>query len=153
MKLLFICTHNRCRSILAEAIANHVGEGDIVARSAGSSPQGQVHPSSLKALERHSISTQGLRSQSWDDFEDFNADAIITLCDQAAAEACPVWFAEAVSVHWGLNDPSKSDDAAEFDETIDILTDRIRALKAHFQAQPPKPSLKLVLEDIALQVC
>lgn len=152
MKLLFICTHNRCRSILAEAITNHAGDGMVTAKSAGSSPQTQVHPSSIRALERHSINTQGLCSQSWHEFEDFEADAIITLCDQAAAETCPVWFGEAVRVHWGLSDPSKSNTDAEFDITIDILARRIQALITRLKAKPSATQLQQVLNEIALQI-
>ena len=106
MKLLFICTHNRCRSILAEAITNHVSDGRIVAVSAGSAPQGEVHPMSLKYLDEHGVSLEGLSSQSWDDYENFSPDAILTLCDSAAQESCPVWFDHSVQVHWGLSDPS-----------------------------------------------
>ena len=152
MKLLFICTHNRCRSILAEAITNHVADGSISAASAGSSPQGEVHPSSLVALKRHSIDTNGLRSQSWSDFEDFKADAIITLCDQAASESCAVWFEEAVRVHWGLKDPSKSDNDDEFDKTIDVLSRRIAALKEKLGAINSNSESKQVLEDIAANI-
>ena len=152
MKLLFICTHNRCRSILAEAVSNHVGDGLIHAASAGSSPQGQVHPSSLLALQRHAISTAGLRSQSWDEFENYDADAIITLCDQAAAETCPVWFGDAPTVHWGLSDPSKSDDDAEFDKTIDILIRRIQALKMEIETLTSDVQTKVLLEGIAARI-
>ncbi len=152
MKLLFICTHNRCRSILAEAITKHVAGGEITAASAGSSPQSEVHPLSIAALERHCIETEGLRSQSWNEFEDFDADAIITLCDQAAAESCPVWFDSSVQVHWGLHDPSKSGNDDEFDKTIDILSRRIAAL----QRSPTEPvnsgQLRHRLQAIAEQI-
>lgn len=107
MKLLFICTHNRCRSILSEAIANHLGAGKIVAYSAGSQPVGEVHPLSIKYLQEKNISTEGLCSQSWDAFEDQKPDVVITVCDSAANESCPVWFGDCIKVHWGLNDPSK----------------------------------------------
>lgn len=107
MKILYICTHNRCRSILSEAITNHLAQGKLQAFSAGSQPAGQVHPLSLKYLSEKGISTQGLKSQSWDDFEIEQPDIVVTVCDSAAAEACPVWFGETVKVHWGLPDPSK----------------------------------------------
>ena len=133
MKLLFICTHNRCRSILAEAITNHLSNDRIVAASAGSSPQGEVHPLSLKYLAEHNIDIQGLNSQSWDEFEQYAPDAILTLCDNAANESCPVWFDRAVQVHWGLEDPSRSDSdegqqRARFSRTIDIISRRIQKL-------------------------
>lgn len=107
MKILFICTHNRCRSILSEAIANGLAKGVIEARSAGSQPAGEVHPLSIKYLQQTGYDTQGLRSQSWDEFEDFQPDLVITVCDSAAGETCPVYFGKSLKVHWGLNDPSK----------------------------------------------
>lgn len=106
-KILYICTHNRCRSILSEAITNHLSEGRFKAYSAGSQPVGEVHPLSLKYLAEQGISTTGLRSQSWDDFESEQPDIVVTVCDSAAAETCPVWFGNNVKVHWGLSDPSK----------------------------------------------
>lgn len=107
MKILFICTHNRCRSILSESISNKIGAGQIEARSAGSQPVGAVHPLSLKYLSEAGYPTAGLRSQSWDEFEDFAADLIVTVCDAAAGEACPVYFGDSLKLHWGLADPSK----------------------------------------------
>ncbi len=107
MKILYICTHNRCRSILSEAITNHMSNGGLQAYSAGSQPVGQVHPLSLKYLEEKGISTAGLTSQSWDDFEAEQPDIVVTVCDSAAAEVCPVWFGDTIKVHWGLPDPSK----------------------------------------------
>jgi len=107
MKILYICTHNRCRSILSEAITNRLAQGTLQAFSAGSQPAGQVHPLSLKYLAEKGISTEGLKSQSWDDFEWEQPDIVVTVCDNAAAEACPVWFGDTVKIHWGLPDPSK----------------------------------------------
>ncbi len=161
MKLLFICTHNRCRSILAEAVTNHIAGADIIAASAGSSPQGAVHPLSLKYLKEHDIPISGLRSQSWDEFEYFRPDAILTLCDSAAKEICPVWFDESVQVHWGLVDPSKSDSLAEasesqqrdaFNETIGILERRIRALMTSTVAPADGDALRNTLRQIAAQI-
>jgi len=106
MKILFICTHNRCRSILAEAVFKSVGEGIIDARSAGSQPVGEVHPLTLEALATHRLSAEGLKSQSWDDFSDWSPDLVITVCDSAAGESCPVWFGKSTRLHWGLRDPS-----------------------------------------------
>lgn len=113
MKLLFICTHNRCRSILSEAICNHIGAGKLSAASAGSQPAGVVHPLSLKYLAAQGINTEGLKSQSWDELEDFAPDVVITVCDSAAGETCPVWFGKSLKVHWGLNDPSKLNGSEE----------------------------------------
>lgn len=133
MKLLFICTHNRCRSILAEAVTNHLGGGRLIARSAGSQPVGEVHPFSIKYLKETGISTKGLCSQSWDEHEDWQPDVVITVCDSAAGEQCPVWFGNSLRVHWGLADPSRlegtEDEIAEaFRRTIGILSSRIQAL-------------------------
>lgn len=107
MKILYICAHNRCRSILSEAITNHLAKGKLQAFSAGSQPAGQVHPLSLKYLAEKGISTEGLKSQSWDVFEWEQPEIVVTVCDSAAAEACPVWFGDTVKIHWGLPDPSK----------------------------------------------
>jgi len=161
MKLLFICTHNRCRSILAEAVTNHIAGAEIIAASAGSSPQGAVHPLSLKYLKEHDIPISGLRSQSWDDFERFRPDAIITLCDSAAKEVCPVWFDASVQVHWGLVDPSRSDSLAEanesqqrdaFNNTIGILERRIKALIASNIGPDEGDALRDTLRQIAAQI-
>lgn len=135
MKILFICTHNRCRSILGEAIANHINSANnpLIARSAGSAPVGEVHPLSLKFLAEKGISTDGLTSQSWDEHEAFQPDVVITVCDSAAQETCPVWFGNSARVHWGLQDPSKMQGTEEqlrqaFFNTIAILSERLESL-------------------------
>lgn len=133
MKLLFICTHNRCRSILAEAITNHLSEGRILAASGGSQPQQNVHPKTLQYLAEHDIPIEGLRSQSWDEFDSFSPDAVITLCDRAAQEACPLWFDPSVVVHWGLRDPSldSADEKQQrlaFAHTIEVIGQRVTRL-------------------------
>ncbi len=133
MKILFICTHNRCRSILSEAITNHLAQGAITAYSAGSAPVGQVHPLSVKYLDEKGVSTEGLKSQSWDEFESIQPDIVVTVCDSAAAEACPVWFGNTVQVHWGLPDPSKlsgseAEVKAAFYAVINTIETRARAL-------------------------
>lgn len=130
VRILYICTHNRCRSILSEAITNHLSDGRIQAFSAGSQPAGEVHPLSLKYLAEHGISTQGLQSQSWDEFEAVQPDLVITVCDSAAAEQCPVWFGGTIKLHWGLKDPSKvlgseSEVQAAFEECIDTIKQRV----------------------------
>lgn len=135
MKLLFICTHNRCRSILAEAIANHLAEGRLQARSAGSSPVGEVHPLSLRYLTEIGISTEGLCSQSWDEHERFAPDVVFTVCDSAASEPCPAWFGDSMVVHWGLPDPSRLEGSEEqvkaaFYSVMATLEQRLNALLA-----------------------
>lgn len=156
MKILFICTHNRCRSILAEAITNHIGQANIQAVSAGSSPQGQVHPLSLHYLQQRGISTEGLKSQSWDEFEAYNPDAVITLCDSAAEETCPVWFGNSVQAHWGLTDPSRNnsrdnDQERAFNNTIDILERRVHQLLLKLNKQEEQ-SIKSMLDTIAQDI-
>ncbi|KZX58196.1 arsenate reductase [Halioglobus sp. HI00S01] len=138
MKLLFICTHNRCRSIIAEAVTRQWGAHTLEARSAGSQPSGVVHPLSLKYLAEAGANIDGLTSQSWDVHEAWAPDVVITVCDQAAGESCPVWFGQALKVHWGLSDPSRlagtdEEIGAAFKATIATLSSRIEALAA---AQP-----------------
>lgn len=133
MKILYICTHNRCRSILSEAITNHTAKGLIEAKSAGSQPAGVVHPLSIKYLNEAGIATANLQSQSWDEFEEFEPDLVVTVCDSAAGEACPVWFGKSIKVHWGLSDPSKIEGseqelAAAFNECIALIEQRVSAL-------------------------
>ena len=99
MKILYICTHNRCRSILSEAITNHEASGLITAKSAGSQPAGEVHQLTLKFLSEASYSTDGLTSQSWEKLEDFNPDLVVTVCDAAAGESCPLWMGNSLKVH------------------------------------------------------
>ena len=106
--LLFICTHNRCRSVLAEAIANARFDGVFRAVSAGSQPAGEVHPLTLKFLKARGLPTEGLKSQSWDDFSDQVFDLVVTVCDSAANESCPLWMSEAPRAHWGMPDPSRA---------------------------------------------
>lgn len=135
MKILYICTHNRCRSILSEAITNHRAGENLIARSAGSQPAGEVHPLSLKYLAEAGIPTAGLKSQSWDAFEDFAPDVVITVCDSAAGEACPVWFGKTTKLHWGLADPSRLQGSADelaqaFRHTIRTIEERVDALAA-----------------------
>ena len=93
-KILFVCTHNRCRSVLGEVIAN-TRHGDVFeAYSAGSAPAGEVHPLTLRYLKARDLPVEGLKSQSWDDFEDEGLDLVITVCDSAANEICPLWMGE-----------------------------------------------------------
>ena len=114
LHVLFLCTHNSARSILAEAILNHIGQGKFKAFSAGSSPRPnqQPHPLGLQVLQHAGISTDGLRSKSWDEFARPDAphmDLIITVCDNAAGEVCPVWPGHPATAHWGYADPSAGD--------------------------------------------
>ena len=114
INVLFLCTHNSARSILAEALLNHIGKGRFKAYSAGSSPREnqQPNPIGLEVLKAAGISTDGLRSKNWDDFGKPDApvmNLVITVCDNAAGEACPYWPGQPATAHWGYEDPSAGD--------------------------------------------
>ncbi|NWA25905.1 arsenate reductase ArsC [Pseudomonas gingeri] len=140
MKVLFMCTANSCRSILSEAVFNHLAPAGWRAVSAGSFPSGQVHPLSLKTLEQLGIATEGLASKGSEAFADEVPDIVITVCDQAAGEPCPVYFGPALKAHWGLEDPSHVDGdeaavMAAFRATVVQIERRCRALLALSSAQ------------------
>ena len=112
MNVLFLCTHNSARSIIAEAVMNRLGIGKFKAFSAGSQPSGRVHPYALELLERLNYPTNDLRSKSWQEFSSQGApdlDFVFTVCDNAANEACPYWPGQPISAHWGLPDPSAAE--------------------------------------------
>ncbi len=107
--VLFLCTGNSARSVLAESILNHMGNGRFRAYSAGSHPAGRVHPFALELLAEQRFPTQGLRSKSWDEFAAPGAppmDFVFTVCDKAAGEVCPVWPGQPMTAHWGIPDPA-----------------------------------------------
>jgi arsenate reductase len=107
--VLFICTHNSARSIMAEGLLNSAGRGGFVAYSAGSQPRGEVHPLALATLAKLRLPTEGYRSKSWGEFAKADApqmDFVFTVCDNAAGEVCPVWPGQPMTAHWGVPDPS-----------------------------------------------
>lgn len=131
--ILFLCTGNSARSILAEAIANEIYGDDLQAFSAGSQPKGQPDPLALRTLERHGLPAAGLRSKSWDEFDGRSFDLVVTLCDSAAKESCPVFPGAPVRCHWGLPDPpSASDPAGMFERVFEGLLDAL----GHFTMLP-----------------
>ena len=138
INVLFLCTHNSARSVLAECLLNHIGQGRFKAYSAGSSPRENQRPNplALQALESAGISTEGLRSKSWDEFAAPDApqmDLIITVCDNAAGEVCPIWPGHPATAHWGYADPSDTqgsdaDKLAAFQRTLIAIRQHIELL-------------------------
>jgi arsenate reductase len=131
--VLFLCTGNSARSILAECVLNQLGNGKFVAHSAGSYPKGEVHPYALELLERQSYPTSNLRSKSWNEFAGTGAvplDFVFTVCDNAAGEVCPIWPGQPMTAHWGLPDPaavegSDAERRLAFADTLRMLRNRI----------------------------
>jgi arsenate reductase len=131
--VLFLCTGNSARSILAEGILNHKGKGQFTAYSAGSHPSGTVRPEALQQLELGGISTEGVRSKSWDEFAAPGAppmNFIFTVCDNAASEICPIWPGHPTTAHWGVPDPAAVQGSLEekeraFRDAFSILDRRI----------------------------
>ena len=155
INVLFLCTHNSARSILAEAVLNRIGQGRFKAWSAGSSPRENQAPNplSLRALEKVGIPTDGLRSKSWDEFGQSGAphmDLVITVCDNAANETCPYWPGQPATAHWGYPDPSlvEGSDAQKLEAFLNTLHHMKRRMEL-LVSLPEASVSKLMLQDAA----
>ena len=155
INVLFLCTHNSARSILAEALLNHLGQGRFKGYSAGSSPRDnqQPNPLGLQTLQKAGISTDGLYSKSWDEFALPDAphmDLVITVCDNAAGEVCPYWPGQPATAHWSYSDPSAGDGTDEqkleaFRQTLHAIRRRLEL----FVSLPAASVTKLMLQTSA----
>ena len=146
LNVLFLCTHNSARSILAEALLNAMAGGRFKAWSAGSSPRDnqRPHPLGLQVLQKAGVSTEGLRSKSWDEFAAPGAptmDLIITVCDNAAGEVCPIWPGHPATAHWGFADPSEGD--APDSEKLEAFRQTLHLIKRRLDLLINLPADKL----------
>jgi arsenate reductase (thioredoxin) len=156
--VLFLCTGNSARSILAEAALNQLSRADgrFKAFSAGSQPKGQVHPLAIDVLTQNGIPTEGLRSKSWDEFEGAEApslDFVFTVCGNAAAEQCPIWPGHPATAHWGVDDPAAVEGTEEekrraFSDALSILKRRIDLFASLPVEKLNKLALREQLEEI-----
>ena len=149
LNVLFLCTHNSARSILAEALLNDMGKDEFKAYSAGSSPREnqQPNPLGLQILQKAGISIEGLRSKSWDEFASADApkmDLIITVCDNAAGEVCPIWPGHPATAHWGYPDPSEGDGSDA--EKLQAFRKTMHAMKRRLELLIGLPKDKLEKE-------
>lgn len=154
--VLFLCTGNSARSIMAEAILNHRAKGIFTAYSAGSQPSGKVRPEALKQLELSRISTEGLHSKSWDEFAEPGAPVmnfVVTVCDNAAKEACPYWPGHPTTAHWGVPDPAAAvgtpaEIERAFHEAFSILDRRIGLFLSLPLSTLTRAGIQREMEDI-----
>lgn len=153
MRILFLCTGNSCRSIIAEATFNHLAPQGMQAQSAGSHPTGEIHPRSIALLQSKGIATAGYFSKSWDEIG-VTPDIVITVCSNAAGETCPAYLGNVVRAHWGVDDPAKatgteSEITASFEQAYRILRTRIEAfLKLESTIYQDRVALQAALQLI-----
>ena len=140
MNIAFICTHNSCRSIMAEAIAKSIASNSFNAYSAGSSPSGRINPKAIEVLKNHDISTHNLISKSINDLQHIRFDAVITLCGSAHNEPCSIWVGDCIKAHLAFEDPSVFADGPEKDRAFQDLFDKLKKVISKFseliQANP-----------------
>jgi arsenate reductase (thioredoxin) len=156
LNVLFLCTGNSARSIMAECILNRLGQGRLKAFSAGSQAKGQVHPYALDLLAKLNFVTDGLRSKDWDEFAQPDSpalDFVFTLCDEAAAEQCPVWPGQPMTAHWGLPDPAavignEAEKRLAFADTFRMINNRISIFVSLPMRSLDKLSLQKRLDQI-----
>ncbi len=156
LNVLFLCTGNSARSIMAEAVMNKIGDGRFRAWSAGSTPKGEVHPVALRQLEKLGHPVAELRSKSWDEFATPEAprfDFVFTLCDSAAAEPCPLWPGQPMSAHWGLPDPAAVTETPElqslaFADAYRMLSHRISIFTSLPFASLDRLSLQRRIDEV-----
>ena len=159
LNVLFLCTHNSARSILAEALLNHLGQGRFKAYSAGSSPREnqQPNPLALETLSKAGLPVEGLYSKSWDEFGKPDAphmDLVITVCDNAAGEVCPFWPGQPATAHWGYADPSEVDGDDDkkreaFKQTLHMMRKRLDIFVNLPQSSLTKRSIEKTARDLA----
>ncbi len=159
INVLFLCTHNSARSILAEALLNHLGKGRFKAFSAGSTPRENQKPNplALETLKKAGIATEGLYSKSWDEFGKADSprmDLVITVCDNAAGEACPYWPGQPATAHWGYADPSAVEGGEDkqreaFRQTLHLIRKRLEVFVNLPAASVSKLAIEKTARDLA----
>ncbi|MCY3986522.1 MAG: arsenate reductase ArsC [Candidatus Dadabacteria bacterium] len=155
-RVLFLCTANSARSVIAESLLNYSGDNRFVGYSAGSHPRGEVNPYALELLMSRGHDIKNLRSKSWEEFEETGApvmDFVFTVCDSAASEVCPVWLGGPVTAHWSLADPATAGETETerrkaFEITYELLKERIEAFKALSLDSLDGESLRTELDKI-----
>jgi arsenate reductase len=157
LNVLILCTGNSCRSVLGEALINHLAGDRLRAFSAGSHPLGRINAGALATLKRNGIATEGFTSQSWNEFADAGIDIAITVCDSAAGEVCPVYLNSVVRGHWGVSDPghatgTEEEITAAFQATYELLKRRVQALLALPFETMPATELSQAINKIGAEV-